>query len=115
MRCHREEEVAYIVRELKSCAMENNIPIVVCSQLCRVVGTRSQSDLSLSDLRETRSIEQDSDVIILFSKGQGVVAKNRLGKVGKFEWEFDEEYLTFRSKANCEDKSCVRQNEVLSA
>ena len=63
----RQEEISYIVRSLKDLALELNIPIIVTCQLNRGVsrdgieGKRPQ----LSDLRESDSLEQDSDMIVL--------------------------------------------------
>lgn len=105
---NREEEVSLITRSLKALAMELNIPIIALSQLNRrencegIDGKRPQ----LSDLRESRTIEQDADMICfihrleyyrIFQDEKGndlhgmaeiIVAKNRDGKTGDARLKF---------------------------
>src|SRR5262249_29685385 len=61
----RQQEVSQISRELKMLAKELNVPLVALSQLSRAPETRTGSHKpQLSDLRESGSIEQDSDVVM---------------------------------------------------
>jgi len=61
----REQEISEISRGVKMLAKETGIPIVALSQLSRDVEKRGgQSRPKLSDLRESGSIEQDSDIVI---------------------------------------------------
>ncbi len=60
----RVQEVSAITRQLKSIAKELDVPILALSQLSRAVEQREDKRPILADLRESGSIEQDSDVVM---------------------------------------------------
>lgn len=63
----REQQIAEISRGIKSMAKELNVPVIVLSQLNREM-ERENRQPRLSDLRESGSIEQDADLVLLLSK-----------------------------------------------
>ena len=64
---NRVQELSEITRNLKGLAREFNIPIIALSQLSRNVDNRINQRPILSDLRESGSIEQDADLILMLS------------------------------------------------
>ena len=108
IRGHREAEVAFIARSLKSLTKELDIPIIAMSQLSRTLGRGNYSVPELRDLQE--SLEEHSDLVILLQRpgfysifGEQndirdalfIVAKNRNGSLGKVPMNFDLDRLFF--------------------
>ena len=87
----RVQEVSHISRSLKAMAMEYEIPVLALSQLNRGNAKENRKP-SLSDLRESGSIEQDADAVILLHREKEIdrendcvwmhLAKNRGGQTG---------------------------------
>ena len=106
----RQQEVAEISRSLKAVARELNIPVMGLSQLSREVDRREKHEPRLSDLRESGSIEQDADVVLMLHreweysrldenkrKATVSVAKQRNGPTGTINLIFEMDYSRFEN------------------
>ncbi len=93
---NRVQEVSEISQGLKNMARELKVPVLALSQLSRLVEQRGTKRPQLSDLRESGSIEQDADVVMLLwreddDKLENVyldIAKHRNGAIGQVQLYF---------------------------
>jgi replicative DNA helicase len=109
---NRVQEVSQISRSLKVLARDLDVPILALSQLSRAVEQRHDKRPILSDLRESGSIEQDSDLVLFIyrddyyneeSDQQGlaeiILAKHRNGPTGMVKLSFLKRYAKFADLA----------------
>lgn len=102
----REQDVAHVSQSLKALAKELGCPVIACAQLNRAADARQDKRPMLSELRESGSIEQDSDAVCLMyrddyynpeSDRAGIVevnvAKHRAGPTGVTELSFQGKYV----------------------
>jgi len=94
------ETVTFISQQLKVLARDLNVPVIALAQLNREVENRKEQKPLLSDLRDSGSLEQDADVVILLkrdllgdkNKISLDVAKNRHGETKTFDLGFQGEF-----------------------
>jgi len=98
---NRVEEVSEISRHLKNAAKSLNVPFLAGAQLSRAIEQRADHRPVLSDLRESGSIEQDSDVVIFLDKDRLVIAKNRHGSTEDVPIYFNRPTASFHNAVRC--------------
>ncbi|MCQ2463312.1 MAG: replicative DNA helicase [Clostridia bacterium] len=113
----RVQEVSEITRNLKLMAKDLNVPVVVLAQLARTTEARGKSHRpQLADLRESGSIEQDADIVLMLyredyystgetdstadeeqsvNKCQLIIAKNRHGPTTDVDIAWNPDYTMF--------------------
>jgi replicative DNA helicase len=100
---NRQQEVSYISRSIKALARELKIPVLALSQLNRDVESRHDKRPQLADLRESGSLEQDSDVVMfVFQENEDYpnvvtldLQKHRSGPTGIFSVYFKKPICQF--------------------
>lgn len=122
---NRQNEISEISRMLKNLARELNVPILCLSQLSRKVEERQGHRPMMSDLRESGSIEQDSDIVMFLLRreyydandkpgmAELIVAKNRHGGVGNVNLTFRKEIAQFANytPVKYDNNGAERENE----
>ena len=122
---NRVQEISEITRGLKTLAKELDVPVIALSQLSRAVEQREDKRPQLADLRESGTIEQDSDVVMfvfreeyyearrepgegtpehaewqarmedLYQMAELIIAKQRHGPIGRVKLRFTPEFTRF--------------------
>lgn len=105
---NRVQVVSEITRSLKVMAKELNVPVIVLSQLSRGPEARQDHRPMLADLRESGSIEQDADIVMMLYRdayynreseeqnvAECIVCKNRHGETGIVKLAWDGEHTKF--------------------
>jgi len=108
---NRVQEISQITRSLKNLAKEFQIPIIALSQLSRNVENRLNKRPVLSDLRESGSIEQDADLVLMLyrdnyynsivdknkkiTSAELIISKHRNGPLGIVELAFQNDPIKF--------------------
>lgn len=116
---NRVQELSQITRTLKSIAKEFQIPVIALSQLSRNVENRINKRPVLSDLRESGSIEQDADLVLMLyresyynsniekndkiSPAELIIAKHRNGPLGIVELLFQSDPTKFFNSETISD------------
>jgi len=109
-RVPREQQVAEASRGLKAIAKELDVPVLVLSQLNRS-SEKDNRTPKISDLRESGSIEQDADVVLMLARPRDadekfqvaadsaelIVAKQRNGPVGELKLTFLRDITRFEN------------------
>ncbi len=111
----RQQQISEISRGVKAVARELNVPVICLSQLNRAAEGRDGHRPRMSDLRESGSIEQDADVIMLLHRedyyrmsepdfqpdniAEVIIAKQRNGPTGTVKLTFDNRTTRFKNLA----------------
>lgn len=129
----REREISIISRSLKQIAKELDIPIIALAQLNRLVESRKDKRPMLSDLRESGSIEQDSDVVLFINrpemygiktfddqsptenKAEIIIGKQRNGPVGDLTLAYLKDFARFENLAYEYEKPAHLQSNDYTA
>lgn len=109
---NRVQELSRITRSLKGLARELKVPVIALSQLSRQVEARTNKRPLLSDLRESGSLEQDSDLVFMIYRddyynpdspdrgiAEVIAAKHRNGPTGTVKLLFDPQFTKFKNLA----------------
>lgn len=107
----RHIELGSISADLKAMAKDLRVPVIALAQLSRRTEDRADRRPTLADLRESGSLEQDADVVILIWHQQErgaeqsshlILAKNRHGMTGVVDVKFNRYFARFEPAPNFE-------------
>jgi replicative DNA helicase len=106
---NRAQELSQLTRGLKTIAREFQVPVITLSQLSRNVENRVNKRPILADLRESGSIEQDADLVLMLYRDsyynpniedvkltELIIAKHRNGPIGTVNLTFEDKYTKFK-------------------
>lgn len=120
----RQQEVSAMSRNLKLLAKDLEIPVVAVAQLNRNSESRNDRKPMMSDLRESGSLEQDADIIMLlhrpeyYSEGERpgeadiIVAKHRNGSTATIKVLFQGHMARFVNDTRREDPDAPRREDA---
>jgi len=106
---NRQQEISEISASMKALAKELKVPVIAISQLSRATEQREGKEPQLSDLRESGSLEQDADLVLLLYRedfyrrdesnnvADIIIAKQRNGPTGTLNLTFLKEYMRFEN------------------
>jgi len=112
-----EEKISALSKELKSIAMDFDVPLVAACQMNRESDRRDNHIPRMSDLRGSGSIEQDADLVLMLHRpgyyllteedpdavddGEAwlYVTKNRNGPIGKIKYQWNKETMSFTEQS----------------
>lgn len=108
----RQLEISQISRSLKELSRELDVPVIALSQLSRAVESREDKRPQLSDLRESGSIEQDADIVMMLYRpeyyapteenrglAEVIVGKQRNGPTGAIKLQFIGSQMRFDNRS----------------
>jgi replicative DNA helicase len=108
----RQLEISQISRSLKELSRELDVPVIALSQLSRAVESREDKRPQLSDLRESGSIEQDADIVMMLYRpeyynpteenrglAEVIIGKQRNGPTGAVKLQFFGSMMRFENRA----------------
>jgi len=114
---NRLQEISHISRALKAVARELEVPVIALAQLSRAVESRDPPRPQLADLRESGSIEQDADVVLMLYRpdrypkyetednrglAEIICTKQRNGPTGSVKLQFFDASMRFENRAPME-------------
>ena len=106
---NRQQDVSQISGRLRQIAKDLSVPIIVLSQLSRANGMRGDKRPTLTDLRDSGSIEQDAGIVLFLHRegyydksadqfaGEVIVAKQRNGPIGTVNLRWDAKTASYKN------------------
>jgi replicative DNA helicase len=109
----RRHQVEAVSKQLKTLAMQRQVPVICISSLSRPGHTDSGKEKAptLASLRESGQLEHDADVVLFLHRQRGerececIIEKNRDGESGVAELYFTPEFVSFAEASQCTEES----------